>query len=52
MIIRTCGKDFLPRLGVGRGEIVPISEDVDLVRRERTEKALGQLTQKRVAQSV
>src|ERR1700730_7124288 len=52
VIIRTAGEDFSPRVGMGRRQIVPISEDVDLVRCERAEKTLRQLTQERIPQSV
>ena len=52
MIIRAADKDFAPRLRVCRRKIVTICEFVDLLRRQLLKKSLGQIAQKRVAQSV
>jgi hypothetical protein len=52
MIIGTARKDFLPRFGVSRREIVTISQFLDLFGCEFAEEAARQIAQQRIPQAV
>ena len=52
VIIRAANENLLPRFRVCGRKIVPISEFVDLLRRQLLKKSLGQIAKKRVTQTV
>ena len=52
MVVGAANQDFSPRLVMRGRHTVTICDHVDLLRRQLFEKNLGQITQKRVAQTV
>ncbi len=52
VIIGAANENLLPRFPMCRREIVPIRKRVDLLRRQLSEKSLGQIAKERITQSV
>ena len=52
MVIRAADENLFPRFAMGRLQIVPPRELLDLLRCQRSEELLRELAQKRVAQTV
>jgi hypothetical protein len=52
VVVRAANQNFFPGLRVRRRKSVTISEPVDFFRRQLVKKSLGQVAEKRVAQTV